>query len=127
MKLLIVLVAISLQLCVCLQQTPAAIANAKLLLLLRDGLRGGGYVKRCSIKRSPTLASLPDYVIKGESEFPVVAPTDTLYVEPNESPSQDASSSDEPGGFIEPTNLTDNTVMWYAAGVVMGACVKGLF
>ena len=126
MKLLIVLVAVSLQLCVCLQQTPAAIANAKLLLLLRDGLRGGGYVKRCSIKRSPTLASLPDYVVKGVSEFPVTAPvSDTLFVEPNDS--QDASSSDEPGGFIEPTNLTDNTVMWYAAGVVMGACVKGLF
>ena len=122
MKLFIVLVAVSLQLCVGLQQTPATIANAKLLLLLRDGLRGGGYVRHCCIKRSPTLASLPDYVIKGES-----APTDTLYVKPNESPSQDASSSDEPGGFIESSNLAESTVMWYAAGVVMGACVKGLF
>jgi hypothetical protein len=126
MKLLIVLVAVSLQLCVCLQQTPAAIANAKLLLLLRDGLRGGGHIKHCSIKRSPTLASLPDYVVKGVSEFPVTAPVSkTLFVEPNDS--QDASSSDEAGGFIEPSNITDNTVMWYAAGVVMGACVKGLF
>jgi hypothetical protein len=142
MKVVLLLLVVT-SLCESLQMSPVAIANAKIMQLLRDGLnpelRGG-----TGLKRSPSIVNVHDkektqyavfpYFDSNEHDALLTDPGhDALLTDPGHDalltdPGHDALLKDNTGvdtfegqsSFFDESNMADNSAVWYTAGVLLG-------
>ena len=111
-------------LCECLQVSRVAIANAKIMRMLRDGLnpelRGGAGLRRSpsvvsvNWKENTQYAVLPffdeerDVLLKDEGRDVLLENQDGM------------DTFEGQSGFFDESNMADNSALWYSAGVLVG-------
>ena len=114
MRVIFLLLVVT-SLCECLQVSRVAIANAKIMRMLRDGLnpelRGGA-----GLRRSPSVVSVN---WKENTQYAVLPffdeERDVLLK------NQDGMDTFEgQSGFFDESNMADNSALWYSAGVLVG-------
>ena len=120
-------------LCECLQVSRVAIANAKIMRMLRDGLnpelRGGAGLRRSpsivrvNWKENTQYAVLPffdeerDVLLKDQGRDVLLKDQGRDVLLKN----QDGMDTFEgQSGFFDESNMADNSALWYSAGVLVG-------
>ena len=123
MRVIFLLLVVT-SLCECLQVSRVAIANAKIMRMLRDGLnpelRGGA-----GLRRSPSVVSVN---WKENTQYAVLPffdeERDVLLKDQGRDvllENQDGMDTFEgQSGFFDESNMADNSALWYSAGVLVG-------
>ena len=123
MRVIFLLLVVT-SLCECLQVSRVAIANAKIMRMLRDGLnpelRGGAGLRRSpsvvsvNWKENTQYAVLPffdeeqDVLLKDEGRDVLLENQDGM------------DTFEGQSGFFDESNMADNSALWYSAGVLVG-------
>ena len=129
MRVIFLLLVVT-SLCECLQVSRVAIANAKIMRMLRDGLnpelRGGA-----GLRRSPSVVSVN---WKENTQYAVLPffdeERDVLLKDQGRDvllENQDGMDTFEgQSGFFDESNMADNSALWYSAGVLVGGSTASL-